>query len=603
MRRVWLVVALGACVGEINTPAIGSTPTGCSVEGDDDAEVDPPLRRLTATQYRNSVRDFVGQVLGDAALSTTVLSRPAVVASLAALPPDVRPLRGKEDLRGDFRRMDQNIQPAWVEAVASVAEQVGLALARPENLRAIAPCTATAVGPEVSACVDEVITTFGARALRLPQVPDALMAFYRGVYGDTAVLDPAAFADLLGALLGSPQFTYLVEQGSEPVPGRAGVYTLTAPELAARLSYGYWDTVPDDELWAAATSGALLTADGYQRQLERVIADPKASAVIDQFFAEWLQLDLAEKHSLEPLKSNARFQTLLGPSVTDLPSRQALNEEALDFVRYIVWTQGGTFRDLLTSEAATTRDPAMARFYGLSAPWDGTRAPESFPAGSRPGLLTRSGLLAKDTAGSAVSNVDDAKTHPILRGAFLRKEILCDALPPPPANVAEEADRLRGEGAFPQTSSTRKQWEYLTESQAACQGCHRTLLNQLGYTLEGYDALGRVRVEEPLFSADGLAITTRVPIDARTVPQVELGDLRAVDGPAELTTAMAEKAERCFTRTYYSRFLLGKATSLARRACTADGLAAKHLPLKELLLDMALTPAFQRRNFGTPLSP
>ena len=200
-----------------------------------------------------------------------------------------------------------------------------------------------------------------------------------------------------------------------------------------------------------------------------------------------------------------------------------------------------------------------------------------------------------------MSTGDYAKTHPIFRGAFLRKEVLCDALPPPPANVTEEADRLRGEGAFPATLSTRKQWEYLTESQAACQGCHRTLLNQLGYTLEGYDALGRFRAQEPIFSADGLAITAHVPIDASTVPQVELGDLQPVDGPAELTQAMAEKAERCFARTYYSRFLLGQATSLARPACTADRLAAKKLPVRDLLKNMALTPAFQRRNFGMPL--
>jgi hypothetical protein len=116
----------------------------------------------------------------------------------------VRPLRDKDDLRGDFRRMDQDIGQDWVETTAIVAEKVGHALAQPAILRLIAPCTATATG--AAACVDGFINTLGARALRLSPLPGSLLAFYRGVYGNTSVIDQAAFADLLGAFIGAPQF-------------------------------------------------------------------------------------------------------------------------------------------------------------------------------------------------------------------------------------------------------------------------------------------------------------------------------------------------------------------------------------------------------------
>ncbi len=559
------------------------------------------MRRLTGKQFRNSVQDFVAYVTKNANVAAAVLADPDVAASLQALPADVRPLRNRDDLSGDFRRLDQNIHARWVEATAIVAEKVGLALAQPTALGTIAPCTGTATGSAVAACVDSVINTLGARALRLPQLSPALLTFYRGVYGNTDVIDKWAFADLLGAFIGSPQFAYMVEKGNMAAPVGPGRYLLTAGELATRLSLGFWDTVPDDQLWESAKSGSLLSADGYRRELDRIIADPRARAATDTFFSEWLQLDLAARLPLEALKMNPRYVALLGATtVQDLPTRTALNDETLDFVRYIVWTKGGsggTFDDLLTSDAATIRDAAAARFFGMSAPWDGTSVPPSFPAGTRPGLLTRPGILAKDTTGTATSTDRDTKTQPVRRGAFVRQEILCDLLPPHPPNAFELAAELRAMGAYPATSSTRKQWEYLTESYPMCKTCHQASVNPLGFAFEGYDALGRVRADEPIFNAAGTAIVARVPIDTNAIPQVVLGDQTPVSGAAGLVKLFqsTNKAATCFTRAYYWRYLLGRGAAPSIPNC-ADDLAKAKPTLRDLFKQMATTSTFLQRN-------
>ncbi len=581
----------------------------CSPE----AAVDAPLRRLTAIQFRNSMRDLVAySVNNDMLIVKAIMSDKDVADSFDTLPKDARPQRGAQDLYGDFRRLDQNIDYRWVKATAAVAGKVGIALARPASLRMIAPCAATATGADLAVCVDKVINTFGARALRMPQLSAELLKFYRDVYfKSTAVIDQPAFADLLGALIGSPQFTYMVEQGSVVVAGRPGVYALTAGELATRLSFGYWNSIPDNLLWDAVKSGDLLTADGYKKQLDRIIADPRTSIEADIFFTEWLQLDFAEEISLDALKKNARYMTLLGPDISALPTRSAINKETLDFARYVAWTKGGTFDDLLTSEAATIQDKSAARFFG-TARWDGVSVPPSFLAGTRRGLLTRPGILAKNTAGREMTIAGDTQTHPIPRGAFLRKEILCDELPDPPANALQESDKLREEAAFLALEGTRKQWEYLTEKLPECRGCHQAFINGLGFAFEGYDALGRVRKDEPIFTPDGTRITKRVDVDpTKVVPRIVAGDSTEVSGAAELTKLIQStgKAARCFARTYYSRYLLGRSLSLSDSLdstkpnphCVVDSLAKANPTIKDLLKQMATLPAFQQRNFGDTL--
>src|SRR5262249_32802752 len=140
------------------------------------------------------------------------------------------------------------------------------------------------------------------------------VTFYRGFYGTSTAIDPAGFGDVIGAFLTAPEFLYHVEHGEMPVAGKANLFGLTAFELANRLAYHFWETMPDAELWSAAKSGALRTPDGYQRQVDRLFADARTRATLDAFFRDWLKLE-----DLKPLDARigeAVFKAFAGD---DLP--------------------------------------------------------------------------------------------------------------------------------------------------------------------------------------------------------------------------------------------------------------------------------------------
>src|SRR5690606_34616289 len=155
------------------------------------------------------------------------------------------------------------------------------------------------------------------------------------------------------------------------------------------------------------------------------------------------------------------------------------------------------------------------------------------PAGERPGLLTRAWFLASGSA----------STRPILRGVFVRRNLLCDELAPPPSNVVAVPPGLRAD------QTTREVIEELTEQPGtSCASCHATLINPLGFVFEGFDALGRVQQEQRLFD-DGTQVGA-LPIDTTAVPRVTAEDERVVEGPAGLSQIMLEsgKLEACLAR-------------------------------------------------------
>jgi hypothetical protein len=222
--------------------------------------------------------------------------------------------------------------------------------------------------------------------------------------------------------------------------------------------------------------------------------------------------------------------------------------------------------------------------YGVE-PRDGSDAPPRFPASERPGLLTRAAFLVTSSA----------NTRPIMKGLFIRRNILCDSIPPPPNNAANMPPELSD------TVSTREVVEGLTEQPGtACAGCHATLINPLGFATEGFDALGRVRSEQRLFSADGEEVGSAA-IDTRSTPQVVDGDTAPSTGPQDLMRLIRDsgKAHACFARHYF-RFSFGRFEDAAQDGCVLEQLRAALVEtgtLSGMLREVALAPAFKRRNF------
>lgn len=558
--------------------------------GDDDAapgdfECDPslvpdevPLRRLTKVQYDNTLRDLLRWALpseGDAVAQ-------AVAPLVAAVPDDAR--RGPTGMNhGGFSRLDQSVHQEHIDATYAVAKAVGDALtSSPARLSTVVgECAVDADAGNDDACVDDFIARFGQRAHRRPLTDDE-RGFYRGVFaaeGMTQGMEPAAFADVIAVMLASPQLLYTIEHGDAPVEDRPGAFALSPYELASRLSYHFWQTMPDDELLAAAESGALATEEGYAAQVDRLFADPRTRAAMAEFYRQWLWLD--DLPPMDALVGNPRFDAFAGDFSPGPDTHEHMVQEVLAMLEHYTFDVEGTVADVMLSERSFATTDDVAELYGVE-PWTGGEPP-ALPPGQRVGLLSRAALVASGTA----------NTRPIMKGVFIRTALLCQSIPPPPDNAnamppAPEPDM-----------STREVVEQLTEQPgSACAACHQTLINPLGYATESFDALGRFRSEQVLFDDEGQPTGSR-PIDTRSVPQVVLGDDTPSEGVADLAQQLVDSGglQSCIARQYL-RFSFGRPEDTERDGCALADLTTRlseGAPLAEVLRAIALRPEFKQR--------
>jgi hypothetical protein len=558
------------------TPGAAPAKLSCDPSA---ATPDPGMRKLTGTEYRKTLSDLLAFALKDAKAAAGVLA--TLQDALGGIA-DRRPVVA-EDQHGTFRRLDQSVDQGDVEATYDLAARVGAALVTGGRLgTVVGACATDASTANDDACITGFIQSFGERAFRRPLGSDEV-SWLRGVYGTGAAIDADAFADLIATILTAPRFLYHVEHGAAPVPGRSDLASLSPFELAARLSYQLWETMPDDELWSAARSGALVQPAVYQAQVARLLADPRARDTMDAFFGEWLKLE--DLPPLDQRNKDALFKTFAGADLPGTGLRQAMIDDALGLWRHLTWDSAGRFDDLLTSDLAFARTADLARIYGLGA-WDGKAPPPRFAAGTRPGLLTRAALLATGSA----------STRPIMRGAFVRRTILCDELPPPPGSAAASPTDLD-----PKLTG-RQVVEALTEMPGTtCAACHGSLLNPIGFAFEGFDGLGRARTDERLFSKTNGQEIGRAPIDTRSVPRIAADDARPSSGAADLVRLVVDsgKAGACFARSYF-RFTYGRWEDLAGDGCAIErlrGSVASGAPLREVLRSAVLAPEFQQRSF------
>lgn len=541
------------------------------------------MRRLSNTQYRNTLRDLVAQSLGSSADAAMA----AIAKQLALYPADSRPPVPK-DKHGAYRRMDQDLQDLHVEAAYKVAFALATELTKPAGLGALlGPCATDNNAGNDEACITGFVKTFGAKAFRRP-LDDAEMTFFKGFYGDASGINAKAVADTIAGMLMAPRFLYLVEHGSKAVEGKANVFALDDYELASRLSYQFWQTMPDQALFDAAAAGELSKADGLAKQIDRLLKDPRARGTFDEFYADYLKLDdLPFIDKTEEFK----YRAFAGADLPNPNTRANVIEDVLAMTRYITWNKAGVYDDLLLDERSYATTDDVARLYGVPK-WSGTGEPPKFPSGTRPGVLTRVGLLA---TGMVV-------TRPIMKGVFIRNNILCDEIPPPPNN-AQNATITQA------VASTRTMVERVTQQAGSgCASCHATLINALGFATEGFDSLGRARTEEIFYNGDTGAEIKRFPINSKAVPRVTEDDMREAAGPADLAKFIVEskKANACFARHLF-RFTFARWESLtdSGEVSPVDGCVLERVrkvadtkPLTDVFREMAMTAPFVQRTFA-----
>jgi hypothetical protein len=328
-------------------------------------------------------------------------------------------------------------------------------------------------------CANDILARLARRAFRRPVTGEdvaPLVAFYRdGRDGRDAAADGALDDERFDAgmrlalkrLLVSPEFLFRVER--EPVELAPGAtYALDDFALASRLAFFLWSSIPDEALLALAEQGALRQPGGLGRQIERMLADERATAFIEGFAGQWLYLRNLE--AAIPVQS--KF-----PDFDDT-LRQGLKRETELFVASIV-RENSSVLELLRADY-TFLNERVARHYGIAGVKGAHFRRVELPAdGPRRGLLGHGSILT-------VTSYPD-RTSPVVRGKWILENLLGAAPPPPPPNVPE----LQATNGAGEALAMRERLAAHRDD-PACSGCH-ALMDPLGFALENFDAIGRFR--------------------------------------------------------------------------------------------------------------
>jgi len=551
-----LLTAGAACTGSVTGPNVtagedGAGQVGGSTGGSDSPgtvivpedllksktcqTVNPgaaPMRRLSNDEYRNTVTDLLG--MASQARSVTL-----------AFPPETESL--------GFRNSAEFLAVSSVAAenFSDAAEKLSVAAAADANF---VKCANPA---DKNACANGFIRSFGARAYRRPLTDEEATRFSAMFSDAMSKYDFSAGVEwVVFAMLQSPHFLFRVEAGL-PVTGKAyarpGHY-----EMASRLSYLLWQSMPDAPLFEAAKLGKLGTPAEVREQAKRMLMDVKSERSLE-FFRQWLDTDQLYRFS--------RDTNVFKGLPADLAS--LFDKEVDAFTRGLL-RGGGTFADLV-SAPYTYVNADLAKHYGMS----GTFGPDFVRTNSP----TASGVLTQ--AGFITVHDKPTRTSIVLRGVKVRTDVMCQLIPAPPNNVPLTLDKL-------DPGLTQQERLEMHRSNPACASCHN-LIDPVGGVFEGYDAVGRPRTVDESGKAvkTDSVISASLDIDGTVANPLELGK----------KFAASNEAQQCYLAQNF-RFFYGRdfdAFDVCSRAQLAQAWKASGFNLKEMLLALTQTDTFLYR--------
>lgn len=564
--RLWMVAAGAALVGyacsegtspDVDMPPMGDpqaepdvvtdapAPVPLNLEDLDCGEINPVPsegRLLTRLQYENTVSDlFHGQVLGP---------------HTAGFPLENEVLGFFTN--AEFHRVSPWLAEAHLGAAEGVSDQVVAKLSE------LLPCS---VAPDdEAACANEFLNTYGSRAFRRPLSDEErapLLALFESGRQQAGFSYGAQL--MTQALLQSPQFLYRLELSapSDAVTPSAPV-TLGNYDLASRLSYLLWNSMPDETLFAAASSGALSDPSVLGEQARRMLADPRARATVTDFSRQWLRMTEF---------SSVVRQSEFGEDHVFAPAWRRSLELFLDDV---FWGGEGTFAELFLSPQVFVNEE-LAPMYGVAVPSDhsaGQFFAASLNSEERAGILTQPGLM------TLLAHAD--QSAPILRGVFLRERILCQPPPAAPPSVDQTPPR-------PDPNATTRERFAAHTADPTCAGCHR-LIDTVGLPFENYDHLGRFRAEE-----NGLPVDVSGEVLGTREPAIEGPFSGAVELSQRLSTS--SQAQACYVTQWY-RYGMGRIeqeADLCSIRTVLERFQASGGDLEEVLVSLVLSDSFRYR--------
>jgi len=324
---------------------------------------------------------------------------------------------------------------------------------------------------EEESCAREILSNLARRAYRRAVTEadlDDLMPFYESGHAEAGF--DAGIQSALERLLVSPQFLYRIERDSSVTPGQA--YPIADIELASRLSFFLWSSIPDEELLQTALDGRLREPETLSTQVQRMLADPRSASMVTNFAAQWLFL---------------RDVTAKEPDVFIFPDydetlRQAFERETELFVDSVL-REGRSVVDLLTADYTFVNE-RLAKHYGITnVQGSYFRRVELGEDDPRGGLLGHGSILTVTSYAT--------RTSPVLRGKYVLDNLLATPPPPPPADVPALATENEDSGA----ALSMREAMIQHRADPACASCHARM-DPIGFALENFDAVGRWRDED-----------------------------------------------------------------------------------------------------------
>jgi hypothetical protein len=473
------------------------------------------LRRLTAEQYRNTVRDLLQ--MQDAKDVVTEGSLPSDGSLGERFASNVASVLGPAD--GD----------KYADAADALSKKVTSAAT---NLASLVPCAPASGNAD---CAGKFIEGFGRKAFRRPLTP-AEVTRYQTVY--TAGGDFTNGVRLvISAFLQSPKFLYLVEV--VPADGAGKVLELDAWAVATRLSYFLLNSMPDDQLFAAAESGALKNPDEIGKQVTRLLGDARFKETVNYFHDQWMELELLRSAEKDPALFAAWTPAL----------KTAQEEQIKRFIQGVMFEGDGRVETLLTANYSYVSGPLYA-LYGLPQPAGAaanTWNKVDLDPKQRIGLLTHPGIM------SAMAHED--RTSFILRGKLVREALLCTPMPPPPPGVDASETNID-----PKLSAQERAMQHRKDP--SCASCHANF-DPLGFAFEIYDGLGKFRtVDIAGKPIDSRAEITGTSVDGPAADALEL--MKKLGGAKDVRNCVAQQ---------WLKFALGRELDTTEDASTLTSLS------------------------------
>jgi len=469
------------------------------------------IRRLNKAEYNNTIRDLVGL---DLRLADDFPS---------------------DDVGNGFDNMGDvlSIPPILLEKYLGAAYAIAQRVYEDEAARKrVFPHEPESDDQRIEAARQNV-REFATKAYRRPLTAneeDRLFDIMRNAFQQGAGV-PEIFETVTAAILSSPHFIFRVEQDPEP-EDEDGIRELNGFELASRLSYFLWSSMPDQRLFDLAQSGELTKHSVLAAEAKRMLADPKSRALVDNFAGQWLQLRDVSRLMPDPEKY---------PDF-DGELRTAMRRETEMFFETMIRDDRSVLEFL--SADFTYINGRLARHYGIEEV-TGDEFQRVSMADGRRGVLTHASILMLTS--------NPTRTSPVKRGKWILENVLAEPPPPPPPNVPELEEGVETLG------SLRERMEQHRANES-CAVCHRTM-DALGFGLENFDAIGAWRDRDGQFDVDASG---------------ELPGGRKFDGASELMQVLVDRKKEQFCKCLAGKLLtygLGRGLGSYDRCALNDAVA------------------------------